>query len=58
MDALTEFFFRSSIFMIVFLCLAYYLFKHIEKIKKIHGTPQETKNMLVILKHFFLPQKK
>jgi branched-subunit amino acid transport protein AzlD len=56
MDSMTEFTLRAAIFMAVFLLLAYYLFKHIEKIRKAHGMPKETGNYMLVLKHFFMPK--
>lgn len=57
MDAMTEFIVRSTLFMAVFLLIAFYLFKHIDKIKKLHGTPDNNANTMAILKHFFRVSK-
>ena len=57
MSAMNEFILRSSLFMMFFLCFAYYLFRHIEKVKKLHGTPKDTQNIISVLKHFFMPNR-
>ena len=51
-----EFAFRAMIFMAVFLVAAYFLFRHIERIKAQHGTPEDSDNYLAIIKHYFLRQ--
>ena len=47
---------NGNIFMAVFLLLAYYLFRHIEKIRKTHGIPKDSSNYMLVLKHFFMPK--
>lgn len=47
------FFIRTIAFLLFFLIGAYFLFKHIEKIKKEKGVPDQTKNAFDILKHYF-----
>ena len=49
-----EFALRAMFFLGIFLVLAYFLFRHIEKIKIKHGTPEDSDNYLAILKHYFM----
>jgi hypothetical protein len=51
--SLFEFSIRASLFIMVFLIIAYFLFRHIERIKKIYGEPDDKHNYIAILKHFF-----
>lgn len=51
--ALFEFMLRSVLFLSIFLCMAYFLFRHIEYIKKTYGKPEDGQNYMAILKHYF-----
>lgn len=49
-----EFAFRAMIFLAIFLIAAYFLFRHIEKVKMKYGSIEESDNYLAILKHYFM----
>ncbi len=54
MSPLVEFSIRSAVFMAVFLMVGYFLFQHIERIKHLHGEPENKDNYISVLKHFFM----
>lgn len=58
MDPILEFSLRAAIFMAVFLLLGYFLFRHIERIRIVHGEPEDKDNYMAILKHYFLKKLK
>jgi|GEM_PF-6906176 len=57
MQPLLIFSIKMTAFMAVFLIASYFLFRHIRKIREKHGEPEDKKNNMMILKHFFFQDK-
>ena len=57
-EPMIEFTFRAMLFLAIFLAGAYFLFRHIEKVKIKHGTPEDSDNYMAIIKHYFIPSGK
>lgn len=54
MDPIVEFSMRATLFMAVFLVIVYFMFRHIERIKNLHGEPKNKENYIAVLKYFFV----
>ncbi len=54
MDPIVEFSVRATIFMALFLLVGYFMFRHIERIRFLHGEPKDKENYIAVLKHYFL----
>ncbi len=51
--AMIEFMLRGSVFLAVFLAGAFFLFRHVQRVKQKYGAPNDQENYMKVLKHYF-----